>query len=55
MRGFEMVVKWGILRGTTKSDDCEAAKKAVGMGQYRHLRQHRQQQVSRFRNTQRGT
>ena len=31
MKGFEMVVKRGILKGSTMSDDCEAARKASGI------------------------
>ena len=29
MKSFEMIVKWGILRGSPMSDDCEAAQKAA--------------------------
>ena len=31
MRGWDMVVKRGILRNSAKSDDCEAARRALGI------------------------
>ena len=31
VRGWDMIVKRGILRNSAKSDDCEAARRALGV------------------------
>jgi hypothetical protein len=38
MKGFDMFLKWGLLRGAAKGEDCEAAQKAWKKVQQKKMR-----------------